>query len=172
MTLKPIPGAPIDAPIPDFPTGEPGPLVVPASPLTRRSVDPPPPALSPVRQPGPIEIRGDGDTILTFRVVPEVPAINRASMTISLTGDPGMMSQLDLATDEAKTFLQALRDGPWPIVVANGRAAFLLEFAITEDGPVFTISKPGQAHAALRFNAGRSYDVKAMAAHLLADLGP
>ena len=25
MTLKPIPGAPISAPIPDFPTGEPGP---------------------------------------------------------------------------------------------------------------------------------------------------
>jgi hypothetical protein len=172
MTLKPIPGAPIDAPIPDFPTGEPGPLVVPASPLTRRSVEPPPPALSPVRQPGPIEIRGDGDTILTFRVVPEVPAINRASMTISLTGDPGMMSQLDLATDEAKTFLQALRDGPWPIVVANGRAAFLLEFAITEDGPVFTISKPGQQHTARRFSVGWGYDVEALATRLLADLGP
>jgi hypothetical protein len=39
MTLKPIPGAPIDAPIPDFPTGEPAPLVVPTSRLTRRSAE-------------------------------------------------------------------------------------------------------------------------------------
>ncbi len=36
MTLKPIPGAPIGAPIPDFPTGEPAPLVVPLSRFTRR----------------------------------------------------------------------------------------------------------------------------------------
>ena len=59
-----------------------------------------------------------------------------------------------------------------PIVIADSRTAFQVEFAIAADGPTFTVSKPGQEHTVRRFNAGRSYDVKAMAAHLLADLGP
>jgi hypothetical protein len=187
VTLKPIPGAPIGAPIPDFPTGKPGPLIVPASRLKRRPVEPlpfslPPPAASPapspVRRPGPVEIRGSGDSTLVFRVIPEVPAINRSSMTISITGEPAgdhsarMMPHLDLATDEAKAFLLALRDGHSPIVVVDSRTAFQVEFAVAEDGPAFTVSTPCQERSARRFNAGKSYDVKAMAAHLLADLGP
>jgi hypothetical protein len=186
MTLKPIQGAPIGAPIPDFPTGEPGPLVVPESRLTRPPVEhapfslpPPAPttALSPVRRAGPVEIRGSGDSILTFRCIPEIPAIKRSSMTISITGEltggySPQMPHLDLATDEAKAFLLALRDGDPPIVIADSRTAFQVEFAIAEDGPTFTVGKPGQEHTARRFNAGWSYDVTAMAAHLLADLGP
>jgi hypothetical protein len=187
MTLRPIPGAPIDASIPDFPTGEPGPLVVPASGFTRRPVEPvpfslsppvPTSALSPARRPGPVEIRGGGDSTLTFRAIPEIPAINRSSMTISITGEPTgdyspqMMPHLDLTTDQAKAFLLALRDGGSPIVVADSRNVFQVEFAIAEDGPVFTVSKPGQERTSRRFNAGWSYDVKTMAAHLLADLGP
>ena len=99
-------------------------------------------------------------------------------MTISITGEPAgdasprALPQIDLTIDEAKAFLLALRDGASPIVIADSRTAFQFEFAIAADGPVFTVSKPGQAHTARRFNAGRSYDVKAMAAHLLADLGP
>jgi hypothetical protein len=187
MTLKPIPGAPIDAPIPDFPTGEPAPLMVPASrfarpPVQPLPVPPPPPAptpsLSPARRPGPIEIRGSGNSVLTFRCIPEVPAINRSSMTISITGEPTgddfpqMMPYLDLATDEAKAFLLALRDGDSPIVVTDSGGAFQVEFAIAEGGPSFIVSKPGQERTSRRFNAGWSFDVKAMAAHLLADIGP
>jgi hypothetical protein len=121
-----------------------------------------------VRQPGPIEIRGSGDSTLIFRVIPEVPAINRSSMTISITGEP----LLELAIDEAKAFLVALRDGDFPIVIGDSRTAFQVEFAIAEDGPSFTVSKPGQERTARRFNAGWSCDVKAMAAQLLAELGP
>jgi hypothetical protein len=187
MTLKPIPGAPIDAPIPDFPTGEPGPLVVPDSRLTRRPAEsfpfslPPPapsPSPSPARRPGPVEIVGNGDSTLTFRCIPEVPAINRSSMTISITGEPvgdysaQMMPHLDLTTDEAKAFLLALRVGNSPIVIADSRTAFQVEFAIAEDGPTFTVSKLGQERTSRRFNAGWSYDVTMMATHLLADLGP
>jgi hypothetical protein len=185
MTLKPIRGAPLDAPIPGFPTGEPGPLVVPASRFTRRPVEPlpssvPPPAASqsPARRPGPIEIRGSGNSTLTFRSIPEVPAINRSSMKISITGaptgddSPRTMPDLDLATDEAKAFLMALRDGDSPIVIADSRTTIQVEFVIAEDGPTFTVSKPGQEATVQRFNVGWSYDVKAMAAHLLADLGP
>jgi hypothetical protein len=183
MTLKPIPGAPIGAAIPDFPTGKPSTQVLPASRFTRRPDDPSPfslpsPALSPARQPGPVEIRGSGDSILTFRSIPEIPAITRSSMTISITGEPTgdyspqTMPHLDLATDQAKAFLLALRDGASPIVIADSRHAFQVEFAIAEDGPTFTISKPGQARTFRKFNAGWSYDVKTMAAHLLAELGP
>jgi hypothetical protein len=187
MTLKPIPGAPIGAPIPDFPTGEPGPLVLPVPRFTQRPVERfphslvppgPSPALLPARPPGPAAIRGDGDSTLTFRVIPEVPAINRSSMTISITSEPTgndsppMLPHLDLAIDEAKAFLLALCNGDSPIVIADNRTAFQLEFEIAEDGPTFTIGKPGQAHTARRFNAGSSYDIKAMATHLLAELGP
>jgi hypothetical protein len=185
MTLKPIPGAPVGAPIPDFPTGKPSPLVVPASRHTRRPVEPlpfapasPAPPLAPARRPGPIEILGSGNSILTFRCIPEVPAINRSSMTISIAGEPmgnpslRTMPLLDLATDEAKAFLLALRDGDSPTVIADSRTAFQVEFVIAEDGPTFIVSQPGQAHTLRRFNAGWSYDVKAMAAHVLGDLGP
>jgi hypothetical protein len=185
MTLKPIPGAPTGAPIPDFPTGEPGPLVVPASRVTRRpvgtlpfSLPQPSPSLLPARRPGPVEIRGSGNSTLTFRAIPEIPAINRSSMTISITGEPTgdfspqTMPYLDLAVDEAKAFLLALRDGDSPIVIADSRTAFQVEFAITEDGPTFTISRQDQERTSRRFNAGWNYDVNAMAAHLLADLGP
>jgi hypothetical protein len=98
-------------------------------------------------------------------------------MTISITGEPTghdftrTTPYLDLAIDEAKAFLLALRDGGSPIVITDNRTAFQLEFEIAEDGPTFTLSKPGQ-HTARRFNAGSSYDVKAMATHLLAELGP
>jgi hypothetical protein len=98
-------------------------------------------------------------------------------LTISITGEPTgdhsqWMPHLDLATDEAKAFLLALHDGGSPIIIADSRTAFQVEFAIAEDGPTFTVSKPGQQRTARRFNAGWSYDVKAMATHLLTDLGP
>jgi len=183
MTLKPIPGAPVDAPIPDFPTGKPGRLVVPESRFTRRSVEPSPvspplPEPSPARRTGPVEIRGGGNSTLVFRSIPEIPAINRSSMTITITWEPTgdfahqAMVHLALTTDQAKAFLLALRDGGAPIVVADARTAFQVEFVIAEDGPTFTVSKAGHERTVRRFNAGWGYDVKSMAEHLLADLGP
>ena len=181
MTLKPIPGAPNDAPIPDFPTGNPGPLVVPQSRFTRRSVvlpSPVPALLAQARRPGPVEIRGIGNSIVTFRAIPEIPAINRSSMTISITGDPAgdyspqTTPHLDVSTDDAKAFLLALRDGESPIVIADSRSGFQVEFVVAEDGPGFTVSKSGRASTFRRFNVRSIGDVKTMAAHLLADLGP
>ncbi|HEY1933853.1 MAG TPA: hypothetical protein VGG99_17705 [Acetobacteraceae bacterium] len=183
MTLKPIQGAPPGAPIPDFPSGEAGPLVLPAS---RRSNSPgevvlpslPPAVPSPATPRGPVEIRGTGNTILTFRVIPEVPAINRSSMIISIIGEPNgdyspqTMPHFDLTTDAAKAFLRALRDRDSSVVTADNRTRLQIEFVIAEDGPAFTISKPGQEHTVRRFNLGQSYDVKEMAARLLAELGP
>jgi hypothetical protein len=99
-------------------------------------------------------------------------------MTISITGEPTgdyspqTMPHLELTTDTAKAFLLTLRDGGSPAGMADSRTGFQLEFAITEDGPGFTVGKPGQALTMRRFNVGRSFDLKTMAAHLLADLGP
>jgi hypothetical protein len=95
-------------------------------------------------------------------------------MTISITGEPAgdHSPHIELATDKAKAFLLALRDGGSPIVVDGGGNAFQVEFVIAEDGPTFTVSKPDQERGLRRFNVGWSYDVKTMAAHLLADLGP
>ncbi len=159
MTLRPIQGAPIDAPIPDFPTGELNPLVMPASQYTlSRGLSPfavfcaPPAHLpGPIRRPGPVSIRGTGNIALTFRCIPEIPAINRSSMTISITGEatgeysPRSMPHVELATDEARAFLLALRDREAPTVITDSRSGVRVEFAVTEDGPVFTVRKPGQA---------------------------
>jgi hypothetical protein len=184
MTLKPIPGAPNDAPIPDFPTGNPGPLVVPESRFTRGSgersspVPTPLSLLAPARRSGPVEIRGIGNSILTFRAIPEIPAINRSSMTISITGEPAgvyspqTMPHLELATDEAKAFLLALREEDSPVVIADSRTGVQVEFVVAEDGPGFNVSQPGQASTFRRFHVALNADVKTMAAHLLADLGP
>jgi hypothetical protein len=185
MTLKPIRGAPIDAPNPDFPAGKPAPLVIPASRFTRPTVEPAPPSLPQptpsllsMRRQGPIEIRGSGDGVLTFRCIPEIPAINRSSMTISITDEPTRsdaaraVGHLELSTDEAKAFLQALHDGHSPAVAVDSRSGFRVEFAIVDDGPGFVVNQPDRAGSSRRFNAGWSFDVKAMAAHLLADLGP
>jgi hypothetical protein len=183
MTLKPIPGAPNDAPIPDFPTGNPGPLVVPESRFTRRPVEPissvlPTPTAAPARRPGPIEIRGFGNGTLTFRAIPELPAINRSCMTVSVTGEPTgdasaqTVPHLELSTDAAKAFLLALRDGASPIVVADSRSGFQVEFVVAEDGSCFTVSKLGHESPSQRFKVGLDADVKTMAIHLLAELGP
>jgi hypothetical protein len=178
MTLRPIPGAPIDAPIPDFPTGEPSPVVVPESRFAAR-----PSALSeaasaasapPARQSGPVEIRGDRDGTITFRCIRELPAIHRASMTISVTSETARDGPplLDLAADEAKAFLLALRDGGSPVVAADTGSGFQIEFVMTDGGPVFNVARPGQPIVAWRFNPGPGFDATAMAEQLLAELGP
>jgi hypothetical protein len=99
-------------------------------------------------------------------------------MTISITGEatgeysPRSMPHVELATDEARAFLLALCDRGPATVIADNRSGVRVEFAVTETGPEFAVSKAGQEHSLRRFNAGRSFDLTAMAANLLADLGP
>jgi hypothetical protein len=134
----------------------------------------------PAWKPGPVEIRGDDDCALIFRVIPEVPAINRSSMIISVTGEPAAddpaqtMPCVDLTTDEARAFLLALRDGTLPVVVGDSRSGVQIEFRVADDGPTFTVSGSGQEQHVRRrrFKVGGSHDVTLMAVHLLAVLGP
>ena len=84
MTLAPIRGAPPGAPVPDFPIKEP--RVNPAQPAAAPASGDQPPE-SPIRhRQTPIEIGGDG-IVFTFRVISELPAIARASMTIHIVAD-------------------------------------------------------------------------------------
>ena len=175
MTLSPIRGAPPGAPIPDFPVEKP--RVEPAQPTaTPTSGDQPP--NSPIRQrQTPIEIGGDG-IAFTFRVIPELPAIARASMTVHIVADavgsssPHTLGFLRMSAENARTFLTDLRNGRSPIVATGDEGGTVqIEYEITDAGPVLLVRKPGQRHALHRCVIDRSFDLKTTANELLADLG-
>jgi hypothetical protein len=123
MTLAPTRGAPPGAPIPDFPIEEA--RVKPAQPTAASATDDQPPK-SPIRpRQTPIEIGGSG-IILTFRVIPEQPAIARASMTVHIVADAvGPSSShtlgfLRMSAANERAFLTDLRNRRDPIVSASG----------------------------------------------------
>ena len=174
MTLAPIRGAPPNAPIPDFPIEEA--RVQPAQPIAApASGDQPPKSIRP-RQ-APIEI-GGGGVALTFRVIPELPAIARASMTVHIVADAvGPSSSqtlgfLRMSAANARAFLTDLRNGRSPIVATGDEDGTVqIEYEITDAGLVLLVRKPGQQRALHRWVIDRKYDLKTTANELLADLG-
>ena len=170
MTLAPIRGAPPGAPNPDFPIEEAkAKLVQP----TAASASGDPPHASPRRQPyAPIEIGGDGNSV-TFRVIAEIPAIMRASMTIHVNADSTAPSSfLRMSAANARGFLINLRDGRSPIVATGDEDGTVqIEFESTEVGLVVSVHELGQPHAMRSWVIGRSFDIKDAANELLADLG-
>jgi hypothetical protein len=175
MALAPIRGAPPGAPIPDFPIEEP--RVKPAE-LTATTPSGDQPPMTPIRRRHtPIEIGGSGIT-LTFRVIPELPAIARASMTVHIVADAvGRSSShtlgfLRMSAANARAFLTDLRNGCSPIVAMGDEDATMqIDFEITEAGPVLLVRKPGERHALHRWVIDRRLDLKTTADELLADLG-
>jgi hypothetical protein len=175
MTLAPIRGAPPGAPIPDFPIEEP--KAKTAEPTAAPTSGDPPPKSPLRRRQTPIEIRGDG-IVFAFRVTPELPAIARASMTIDIIGDAAGQSSsqtlgfLRMSAANARAFLTDLRNGRSPIVATGDEdGTRQIEYEITDAGPVLLVRKPGQRHALHRWVIDRTYDLKATANELLADLG-
>jgi hypothetical protein len=175
MTLAPIRGAPPGAPIPDFPVDEPRvDSVQPKAVLASGDQ----PQKSPIRQrQTPIDIRGSG-IILTFRIIPELPAIARASMTVHIVADAVGPSAsravgfLRMSAAKARAFLADLLSGRSPVVATGDEDGTVqIEYEMTEAGPVFSVRKPGQQHALHRSVFNRSLDLKTMANELLADLG-
>jgi hypothetical protein len=171
MTLAPIRGAPPGAPIPDFPIEENAELT--ASPT---SDDQPQTSLIRQRQ-TPIEIGGSGIT-LTFRVIPEQPAIARASMTVHIVAEAvGSSSShtlgfIQMSAANARAFLTDLRNARSPIVATGDEDGTVqIEYEITDAGPVLLVRKPGQRHALHRLIIDRRFDLKTTAEELLADLG-
>jgi hypothetical protein len=175
MTLAPIRGAPPGAPIPDFPTEEA--KVTPAKPTAAPAPGEPAPK-APIRQrQTPVEIRGDG-IVLTFRVIPEQPAIARASMTVHIVADAvGASSEhtlgfLRMSAANARVFLTDLRNGCSPIVAMGDEGGTVqIEYEITDAGPVLLIRKPGQQHVLHRWVMDQRFDLNTTADELLADLG-
>jgi len=175
MTLAPIRGAPPGAPIPDFPIEKPG--VTPAQPTAAPALGDQPPT-SPIRRgQTPIKI-GGGGIVLTFRVIPELPAIARASMTVHIVADAvGSSSShtlgfLRMSAANARTFLTDLRNGRAPIfAMGDEDGTVQIELEITEAGPALLVRKPGQRHALRRWVIDASIDLKTMANELLSDLG-
>lgn len=175
MTLAPIRGAPPGAPIPDFPVDEPKAKTAQSGAATVPDDQPEAP---PFRQPHtPIAVRGNG-IVLTFRVIPELPAIARASMTIHVTAQqagsssPCTLGFLRMSAAHSRTFLAGLRNGCSPIVAAGDENGTVqLEYEITESQPVMLVRQLAQRHTTHRCVIGEEIDLKTMAAELLADLG-
>ena len=125
------------------------------------------PQISPTRQRHtPIEIGGGGIT-LTFTVIPELPAIARASMTVHIVADAvGPSSShslgfLRMSAANARAFLTDLRNGRSPIVATGDEDGTVkIEYEITEAGPVLLVRKPGQRHVLHRCVIDRGFDLK------------
>ena len=175
MTLAPIRGAPPGAPIPDFPVE--GVTVNPAQPTAApASRDQPP--IPPIRpRHTPIEIGGSG-IVLTFRVIPEQPAIARASMTVHIVAAAVAPSSshtlgfLRMSAVNARAFLTDLRNGRSPIVATGDEDGTVqIEYDITDAGPVLLVRKQGQGHVLHHRVIDRNLDLKTTADELLADLG-
>ena len=172
MPLAPIRGAPPGAPIPDFPGDAPAaqpeqPSVAPVVAVERTG------GLPPRRRQTPIRIHGDG-SVLTFRVVPEIPAINRSSMIIEVgtaSTRPSVLHTLEMSIVEAVEFLTGLRDGRSPAATRDRAGMVRVEYEISEAGGAFVVRGPGDRSVVRRFAVDRSFDAQAMASDLLADLG-
>jgi hypothetical protein len=175
MTLAPIRGAPPGAPIPDFPVDDPKANAAQPSAATVPDDQPEEP---PFRQPHtPIEVRGNG-FVLTFRVIPELPAISRASMTIHIAAQPAGASSpsplgfLRMSAAHARAFLAGLRNGCSPIVAMGDEDGTVqLEYEITEAQSVMLVRQLAQRHITHRCIIDDEFDLRTMADELLADLG-
>jgi hypothetical protein len=140
MTLAPIRGAPPGAPIPDFPVEEA--REKPAQPIATSDPGHQPQETRIRQRQTPIEIRGGG-IVLTFRIIPEQPAISRASMTINIVANAvGQSSSrtlgfLLMSAANARAFLTDLRNGHSPIVATGDEDGTVqIEYEITGAEPV------------------------------------
>ena len=174
MPLAPIRGAPPGAPIPDFPRHPPQAAMVHPTAAAPTTAPHPPEAPAPRQSDAPVEIRCD-ETVLTFRVIPELPAIRRSSMVIEVGADPTeghsprVLASFELSPVQAERFLAEFRNGHSPIAIRGDAVTIECEF--TESGLVFTVRESGPGTALRRFAVDRTFDARAMADRLLADLG-
>ena len=121
----------------------------PARPITAPASGDQPPE-SPIRQrQAPIEIGGDG-IVFTFRVIPELPAIARASMAVHIVADAVGPSSSDtlgflrMSAANARAFLTNLRDESSPIVATGTRTAQCRSNLRARTPGLSVVGKPGQ----------------------------
>jgi hypothetical protein len=170
MTLAPIRGAPPGASIPDFPVKDPTAELLPMTADDQHH-------LLPARQPhAPIEISGDG-VALMFKVIPEQPAISRASMTIHVIAHvDGSVSHtvglLKMSATNARRFLTDLRNRRSPIIAKGDEGGTVeIEYELTGMHHVFLVHILGERHIMCRVLRDVNCGIEAAANDLLADLG-
>jgi hypothetical protein len=174
MSLAPIRGAPPGAPNPDFPTKELD--VQSAQPAVASSSTAEQSQVAAKRQRGtPIQVHGEGN-ILTLRVIPELPAISRASMTIHIdsvgSSSPYPLGFVRMSAASARTFLNDLRNARSPIVARGDEDGTVqIEFEAAESGVVFSAFRLNEPEPLCRCPIDRAFDTKSMADDLLGDLG-
>jgi hypothetical protein len=163
MALAPIRGAPPGAPNPDFPVDKP---TQPS--LTPAPVDQPP--APPVRQRHAPIVIGSAEVTFTFRVIPEQPAIARASMTIHITTGSYALGFVRMSAAKARALLGDLQNERSPIIAAGDEDGTIkIKLENTDAGLVLQVCKPGERNALGRWVLDQ--DLKAAANELLADLG-
>ena len=173
MALAPIRGAPPGAPNPDFPIGKP--RSAPAQPAATKPSDDQPQVPPPRQRGTPVEIDADGHP-LTFKVIPEIPAIKRASMTIDVaaTGSPSSrpLAFLQMSAVKARVFLTDLRCGRCPIAATGDEDGTLeIRYENAGSGPAFSVYKPGERCASDRYVFYLTFDMSVVVDDLLGDLG-
>lgn len=172
MTLAPIRGAPPGAPNPDFPMS--GAEAKPACPNPMSFPDASPPGV-PRRQRGtPIDV-GIG-AMLTFRVIPEQPAISRAVMTVHVTaveaGSSHRLGFLQMSADNARVFLTDLKNRRSSVVALGDEDGTVqITFDVSDDGVVFAVHQTVEPGVLRRGLIDRTFDMTRMAEELLDDLG-
>jgi hypothetical protein len=174
MTPAPIRGAPPGASVPDFPVEKP--TAEPPLTTTTPSADDQR-LLAAARRPHtPIEIPGDRFA-LTFRVIPEQPAISRPSMTIQVVAHvEGHVSHtvglLKMSAGNAMKFLSDLRNRRSPIIAKgdeDGTVEIGCEF--TGSRHIFSVRTLGEGHVICHMLSDVEFDIETVANPLLADLG-
>ncbi len=173
MTLAPIRGAPPGAPNPDFPVSSVE--MKPIYPNTTSPFDAPPQVVSRRQRGAPIEIGGHGVTLI-FRVIPELPAISRAIMTVHVmaveAGSSHMLGFLQMSAASARVLLTDLRDGRSSIVARGDEDGTVqITFEASDAGVVFVVQRTGEPSALCRGVIDRAFDIQSMAEELLSDLG-
>jgi hypothetical protein len=174
MTLAPIRGAPPGASVPDFPVEKP--TAEPSLTTTTPTADDQRHLPAARRPHAPIEIPG-GQFTLTFRVIPEQPAISRPSMTIHVVAHvEGHVSHtvglLKMSASNAMKFLTDLRNQRSPIIAKGDEDGTVeIECEFRGSRHIFLVRTLGEGHVICRVLTDVEFDIETVANHLLADLG-
>ncbi|MBS0643292.1 MAG: hypothetical protein JSS43_25795 [Proteobacteria bacterium] len=83
-----------------------------------------------------------------------------------------MIGFLRMSASKTRTFLEDLSNERSPLVASGDEDGDVqIEFAVTEAGPALAVRKRGQRDALGRWAIKPEFNLKAVAADLLADLG-
>lgn len=174
MTLAPIRGAPPGAAVPDFPAAESdAELLATTAPSAVPQQRPLPEGRRPYT---PVEISDEAVT-LTFRVIPEQPAISRASMTIHVVGCTAgpagnAIGFLRMSAGDARKFLTDLLAARSPVIARGDEDGTLeIRFESSDAGRFVSVRKLIEPSACCHLTIDPASDFHHAVDQLSSDLG-